>query len=108
LTSASIAFPLAHKPNETIEAGTFGSETFDFGANFGNETIEEFTTAGASANPDTIQLAASSLSLLTAGLGQAQDLAAVLSHASSGAVGTMITDSVRRSAHRADHGVRWR
>ena len=90
LTSGSIAFPLAHEPNETIEAGTVGSETFDFGANFGNETIEGFATG---ANPDTIQFAASSFSYLTPGMSQAQDLAAVLSQASSSAAGTTITDS---------------
>jgi hypothetical protein len=90
LTSGSIAFPLAYEPNETIEAGTVGSETFDFGANFGNETIEGFA---AGANPDTIQFAASSFWRLAPGMSQAQDLAAVLSQASSGAGGTTITDS---------------
>ena len=90
LTSGSIAFPLAYEPNETIEAGTVGSETFDFGANFGNETIEGFATG---ANPDTIQFAASSFWRLTPGMSQAQDLAAVLSYASSSTAGTTITDS---------------
>jgi hypothetical protein len=90
LTSGSIAFPLAYEPNETIEAGTVGSEAFDFGANFGNETIEGFA---AGANPDTIQFAASSFSCLTAGMSQAQDLAAVLSYAFSDTAGTTITDS---------------
>jgi hypothetical protein len=91
LTSGSIAFPLAYEPNETIQIGTAGSEAFDFGANFGNETIEGFATTGA--NSDTIQFAASSFSYLTPGMSQAQDLAAVLSHASSGTAGTTITDS---------------
>ena len=91
LTSASIAFPLAYEPNETIEAGAVGPETFDFGANFGNETIEGFGRPRA--NPDTIQFAASSFWYLTPGMSQAQDLAAVLSYASSSAAGTTITDS---------------
>jgi hypothetical protein len=91
LASGSITFPLAYKPNETIEAGTVGSETFDFGAKFGNETIEGFATG---ANPDTIQFALSSFSYLTAGMSQAQDLAAILSHAPSGTAGTTITDSI--------------
>jgi hypothetical protein len=90
LTSGSIAFPLAYEPNETIEAGTVGSETFAFAANFGNETIEGFATG---ANPDTIQFAASSFWYLTPGMSQAQDLTAVLSHASSSAAGTTIADS---------------
>jgi Peptidase M10 serralysin C terminal len=90
LTSGSIAFPLAYEPNEMIEAETVGSETFDFGSNFGNETIAGFATG---ANPDTIQFAASSFSYLTPNMTQAQDLAAVLSNASSGTAGTTITDS---------------
>jgi hypothetical protein len=90
LTAGSIAFPLAYEPNETIQIGNAGSETFDLGANFGHETIEGFATG---ANPDTVQFALSSFSYLTPGMSQAQDLAAVLSHASSGAAGTTITDS---------------
>jgi hypothetical protein len=93
LTLGSLAFPLAYQPNETIEAGTVGSEAFDFGSNFGNETIEGFATAAAGANPDTIQFAASSFWRLTHDMSQAQDLAAVLSYASSSTAGTTITDS---------------
>jgi hypothetical protein len=87
LKSGSIAFPLAYRANETIQIGHAGSETFDFGANFGNETIMGF------ANPDTIQFAASSFSYLTGGMSQTQDLAAVLAHVSSSGGGTTITDS---------------
>jgi hypothetical protein len=90
LTSGSIAFPLAYEPNETIEAETVGSETFDFGSNFGNETIAGFATG---ANPDTIQFAASSFSYLNHNMSQSQDLAAVLQHASSSTAGITIPDS---------------
>ena len=73
-----------------IQIGNVGSEAFNFKANFGNETIEGFATG---ANPDTIQFALSSFSYLNPSMSQAQDLAAVLSHASSGTAGTTIPDS---------------
>ena len=76
------ADPLSYHPVETIDATTSGGEQFIFSAGFGNETILGFAASGAS--PDTIQLAASSFSYLTAGMSQAQELAAVLAHASNG------------------------
>jgi hypothetical protein len=90
LTSGSLAFPVAHKPTETIQIGNAGSETFDLGSNFGNETIAGFATG---ANPDTIQFAASSFSYLNHNMSQSQDLAAVLQHASSSTAGITIPDS---------------
>lgn len=87
----SAADPLSYHPVQTIDATTSGSETFVFGTNFGNETIQGFTASGST--PDTIQLATSSFSYLTAGMTQAQDLAAVLANASSGTSGLTITDS---------------
>jgi hypothetical protein len=85
------ADPFSYDPVETIDATTSGSETFVFGTNFGNETIQGFQTSGTA--PDTIQLPTSSFSYLTAGMTQAQDLAAVLANASSGPSGLTISDS---------------
>jgi hypothetical protein len=82
---------LAYRPVETIDATASGGEQFIFGAGFGKETINGFAAPGAS--PDTIQLATSSFSYLTAGMTQAQDLAAVLAHANSGPSGLTISDS---------------
>jgi hypothetical protein len=85
------ADPLTYHPVETINATTSGDEQFIFSASFGNETINGFEVSGAS--PDTIDLATASFSYLTAGMSQAQDLAAVLAHASSSAAGLTISDS---------------
>ena len=85
------ADPLSYHPIETIDATTSGDEQFIFGAGFGAETIKGFAASGAS--PDTIQLATSSFSYLTAGMSQGQDLAAVLAQASSGPSGLTIGDS---------------
>ena len=82
---------LSYHPTETIDATTSGAEQFIFTAGFGAETINGFAVSGAS--PDTIDLTASSFSYLTAGMSEAQDLAAVLAHASSGASGLTISDS---------------
>jgi Peptidase M10 serralysin C terminal len=76
---------------QSIDATTSGSEHFVFGTGFGSETIQGFAASGTT--PDAIQLATSSFSYLTAAMTQAQDLAAVLAHASSGASGLTIADS---------------
>jgi hypothetical protein len=85
------ADPLTYHPVETINATTSGGEHFIFSAGFGNETINGFEASGAS--PDTIQLATSAFSYLTPAMSQAQDLAAVLAHASSSSSGFTIFDS---------------
>jgi hypothetical protein len=85
------AASLNYHPIETIDATASGSEQFIFTAGFGKETINGFEASGAS--PDTIQLATSSFSYLTAAMSQAQDLAAVLAHASSSSSGLTISDS---------------
>ena len=82
---------LSYHPVETIDATTSGAEQFIFSAGFGAETINGFAVSGAS--PDTIDLTASSFSYLTAGMSEAEELAAVLAHASSGASGLTISDS---------------
>jgi hypothetical protein len=82
---------LGYHPVETIDATTSGSEHFIFAAGFGAETIKGFAASGASA--DTIQLATSSFSYLTAGMSQTQDLTALLAHASSGSSGLTLADS---------------
>jgi serralysin len=83
--------PLGYHANETIDASSAGGEKFVLTTGFGNETIGCFATTGT--NADTVQLATSSFSYLTAGMTQAQDLAAILAHAQSGSAGVTIVDS---------------
>ena len=83
--------PLTYHSVETIDATTSGGEQFIFSAGFGKETINGFTASGAS--PDSIQLAKSAFSYLTAGMTQAEDLAAVLSQATRSSSGLTIYDS---------------
>ena len=68
--------PLTYHAVETIDATAGGSQQFIFSAGFGKETINGFSASGAT--PDTIQLSKSAFSYLTAGMTQAEDLAAVL------------------------------
>jgi hypothetical protein len=91
LTVGAGSDPLTYHPVETIDATTSGSEQFIFSAGFGKETINGFSASGAS--PDSIQLAKSAFSYLTAGMTQAEDLAAVMAHAARGASGLTITDT---------------
>jgi hypothetical protein len=91
LTVGAGSDPLTYHPVETIDATTSGSEQFTFSAGFGKETIDGFSASGAS--PDSIQLAKSAFSYLTAGMTQAEDLAAVMAHAARGASGLTITDT---------------
>jgi hypothetical protein len=83
--------PLSYHAVETIDATTSGSEKFIFSPGFGKETINGLSASGAS--PDTIQLSKSAFSYLTAGMTQAQDLAAVLTHGTSNASGLTISDT---------------
>ena len=85
------AFSLGYHSTETINGSVAGAETFAFGSNFGNETITGFQASGA--NADTIQFATSSFSYLNAGMTQAQDLAAVLAHASESGGAVVIADT---------------
>jgi hypothetical protein len=91
LTVGSGSDPLSYHPIETIDATTSGAEQFIFSAGFGHETINGFSASGAS--PDSIQLAKSAFSYLTTGMTQAEDLAAVMAHATRGASGLTITDT---------------
>jgi Right handed beta helix region len=84
------SFNLPYHANETIQAAGVGAETFAFSQGFGRETIDGFAPSGAKA--DTLKLSESAFSYLNAGMTQAQDLAAVLNHASRGA-NTTIADS---------------
>ena len=85
------ADPLTYDPTQTIDATSSGSENFVFSTGFGSETIQGFAASGTT--PDTIQLATSSFSYLTAGMTQAQDLAAVLAKSTENATGLRIADS---------------
>jgi hypothetical protein len=64
LTVGTGSDPISYHPIETIDATTSGSEQFIFSAGFGKETIDGFSPSGAS--PDSIQLAKSAFSYLTA------------------------------------------
>ncbi|MBV8281246.1 MAG: hypothetical protein JO347_04180 [Candidatus Eremiobacteraeota bacterium] len=75
------SFAFTFHSNETINAADSGADTFAFGSGFGNETINGFGASGA--NADTLQLSVAAFSYLNAGMTQAQDLAAVLSQATS-------------------------
>jgi Peptidase M10 serralysin C terminal len=88
---AGVADPLSYHATQTIDATSSGSENFVFATGFGSETIQGFAASGAT--PDTIQLATSSFSYLTAGMTQAQDLAAVLAKSTENATGLRIADS---------------
>ena len=92
LKVGSGTFSLGYHATETINASVAGAENFAFGSNFGNETVTGFQASGA--NADTIQMALSSFSYLNAGMTQAQDLAAVLAHATTSASGTTIHNSI--------------
>jgi hypothetical protein len=83
--------PLSYHAVETIDATSNGGEQFIFSAGFGKETINGFSASGA--RPDSIQLAKSAFSYLTAGMTQAEDLAAVMSHGTRGPSGLTISDS---------------
>jgi hypothetical protein len=83
--------PLAYHATETIDATTSGGEQFIFSAGFGKETINGYNASGAS--PDSIQLAKSAFSYLTAGMTQAEDLAAVMSQATRTSSGLTIHDT---------------
>jgi hypothetical protein len=91
LTVGSGSDPLTYHRIETIDATTSTGEQFVFSSGFGNETINGFSASGAT--PDSITLAKSAFSYLTAGMTQAEDLAAVMSHAARGASGLTITDT---------------
>jgi hypothetical protein len=83
--------PLVYHAVETIDASTSSGEQFIFSSGFGNETINGFSVSGAT--PDSIQLAKSAFSYLTAGMTQAEDLAAVMSQATRTSSGVTISDT---------------
>ena len=91
LTVGAGSDPLDLSPIETIDATASGSEQFSFSSGFGNETINGFSASGAS--PRLIKLAISAFSYLTPAMTQQQDLTALMSHATPGASGMIITDS---------------
>jgi serralysin len=83
--------PLAYHAVETIDASTSSGEQFIFSSGFGNETINGLSVSGAT--PDSIQLAKSAFSYLTAGMTQAEDLAAVMSQATRTSTGVALSDT---------------
>ena len=91
LAIGSGSFQLAYHADETIQAANGGAETFVFRSAYGKETIDGFAASGTAA--DTLVLSKSDFSYLTASMSQSQDLAAVLSHATSSAGGVTIADT---------------
>jgi hypothetical protein len=82
---------VSYHSTQVIDATSSGSENFVFATGFGSETIQGFAASGTT--PDAIQLATSSFSYLTAGMTQAQDLAAVLAKSTENGTGLRIADS---------------
>jgi Right handed beta helix region len=92
LNAGSSVFPFSssdYRSTETIDAQP--GDHFVFNPQFGHETIQGFNALGS--NADTLQLSISSFSYLNAGMSQAADLAALLTHSTSGTSSTTITDS---------------
>ena len=85
------AFSLASHASETIQAANGGAETFALSSVYGKETIDGFAASGTAA--DKLVLSTADFSYLTSAMTQAQDLAAVLSHATSGSTGLTIGDT---------------
>ena len=85
------SFNLAYHANETIQANASVGDTFAFSSGFGRETINGFSATGTSA--DTLKLSTSAFSYLNTSMTQAQDLAAVIGHVSSGSGGVTIADT---------------
>ena len=90
LTSAPDTFGIPH-PIESINANWYVGETFSLSAGFGQAAISNFTHSGTS--HDVIDLSVSMFSYLTPAMTQAQDLAAVLSHATTRGGNLVITDT---------------
>jgi hypothetical protein len=92
VTAGTETIPLTPYTTESITATSRTKDTFVFTPGFGNNRILGFAATGA--NHDVIQFEASMFSYLTSGMTQAQDLAAVLSHATSSGGTTTISDSL--------------
>jgi beta-glucanase (GH16 family) len=91
VTVGADTFAVNPHTTETINAAGENSETFAFGANFGNATISGLLATGTS--HDLIQLDISSFSYLNTTMSQAQDLTAVLGHSQQVGANVAITDS---------------
>ena len=92
VTAGTETIPLQANSTESITATSRTTDAFVFAGGFGSDTITGFAATGA--NHDTLQFSASTFSYLTSGMSQAQDLAAVLSHATSSGGTTTISDSL--------------
>ncbi len=92
VTSGTETIPLTFHSSESITATSRTKDTFVFTPGFGNDTIIGFAATGS--NHDTMQFNASMFSYLTPGMTQAQDLAAVISHATTSGGSTTISDSL--------------
>ena len=90
LTVGADAFALPFHAAETIVAGGAG-ESFTFASGFGDVSLSGFLASGL--KPDTLNFTLSDFdaSWFSANMTQAQEAAALLSHA-TGSVNTVITD----------------
>ncbi len=95
VTAGAQTIPLNPYATESITATGRTSDTFQFTPGFGHDTIIGF--AGAGASHDLVQFEASMFSYLTPGMSQAQDLAAVLCHATTSGGNTTISDTLTPS-----------
>ncbi len=93
VTTGADTFALTEHSTETITASGTKGDTFVFTPSFGQDAITGFAATGAS--HDVLQFSISDFSYLTPAMTQAQDLAAVLAHATQTAAGnTVITDTL--------------
>ena len=92
VTAGTETIPLNPDATESINATSGGRDSFVFSPNFGTDTILGFDAKGS--RHDVIEFETSMFSYLTSGMSQAQDLAAVLSHATSSGGTTTIYNSM--------------
>jgi hypothetical protein len=92
LTFGSTTGRLPHHVNETIEANWQKDEAFRFSAGFGHDDISGFVAKGS--GHDTVTLSKSMFSYLTSTMTQAQDISAVLNHATASGGNLAIVDTL--------------
>jgi uncharacterized alkaline shock family protein YloU len=92
VTAGAETVPLTPYATESIGAAGRTSDTFAFGPAFGQDTILGFAATGV--GHDLLQFEASMFSYLTPEMTQAQELAAVLSHATASGLNTTISDTL--------------
>ena len=103
VSAAKETIPIIVGAGKAITASGTASDTFTFHAGFGNETINSFALLGA--NHDTLQFSESEFTYLTPAMSQAQDLAAILTHATTSGGATTLYDSTNDKVTLSSIGV---